>query len=69
MPHIEVIKASEAPTQAATKSKIADQLITALMSIRKDQVLKLTPDEGKSLRGVKTSVGRVMTNANIKVNT
>ncbi|HEV2074274.1 MAG TPA: hypothetical protein VGR29_11610 [Thermomicrobiales bacterium] len=67
MPTIEVIKASEAPQAPKKLSKVADQLVTALNALRKDEVLKLSADEGKSLRGLKTSVGRITSNAGIKV--
>lgn len=67
MPTIEVIKASEAPQSPTKLSKVADQLVTELGNLKKDEVLKLSPDEGKSLRGFKTSVGRITSNAGVKV--
>ena len=67
MPTIEVIKVSEAPQAPKKLSKVADQLVTALNALKKDEVLKLSADEGKSLRGLKTSVGRITSNAGIKV--
>ena len=67
MPRIEVIKASEAPPPPRKMSKVAEQLVAALNSLKKDEVLRLEPDEGKSLRGLKTSVGRITSNAGIKV--
>ena len=67
MPRIDVIKASEAPAPPKKMSKVAEQLVSALNSLKKDEVLRLEPDEGKSLRGLKTSVGRVTSNAGIKV--
>ncbi len=67
MPTIEVIKASEASQAPKKLSKVADQLVTALNGLKKDKVLKLSADEGKSLRGLKTSVGRITSNAGIKV--
>jgi len=67
MPTIEVIKASEAPQAPKKLSKVADQLVTALNGLKKDEVLKLSADEGKSLRGLKTSVGRITSSAGIKV--
>lgn len=67
MPTIEVIKASDAPQAPKKLSKVADQLMTALNSLKKDEVLKLSPDGGKSLRGLKTSVGRITSNAGVKV--
>ena len=67
MPRIEVMKASEAPPPPKQMSKVAEQLVSALNSLKKDEVLKLEPDEGKSIRGLKTSVGRITSNAGIKV--
>lgn len=67
MPPIETIKASEAPERPKKLSKVAEQLVSALNGLRKDEVLKLEPDEGKSIRGLKTSVGRISSNAGIKV--
>lgn len=67
MPRIETIKASEAPAAPKKMSKVAEQLVTALNGLRKDEVLKVEPDEGKSIRGLKTSVGRISSNAGIKV--
>ena len=67
MPKIEVIKASDAPAPPAKMSKVAEQLVSALNSLKKDEVLRLEPDEGKSMRGLKTSVGRITSNAGIKV--
>lgn len=67
MPKIDVIKASEAPEPPKKLSKVAEQLVSALNGLKKDEVLKLEPDPGKSIRGLKTSVGRITSNANIKV--
>lgn len=67
MPTIEIIKLSDAPAAPKKMSKVAEQMVTALNSLKKDEVLKLQPDEGKSLRGLKTSVGRIASNAGIKV--
>ena len=67
MPKIEVLKASEAPAPPKKMSKVAEQLVSALNSLKKEEVLKLEPDEGKSMRGLKTSVGRITSNAGIKV--
>jgi hypothetical protein len=68
MPAFEVIKASEAPVLPKTQSKIAHELLAALSALKKDEVLKLTPDDGKTVRGIKTSVGRIAANAGVKVN-
>jgi len=67
MPRFETIKLSDAPAAPKKVSKVAEQMISALGSLKKDEVLKLTADEGKSLRGLKTSVGRIASNAKISV--
>ncbi len=67
MPTFETMKLSEAPQAPKKVSKIAEQMVSALNSLKKDEVLKLSPDDGKSLRGLKTSLGRIASNANIKV--
>lgn len=67
MPSIETIKLSDAPQAPRKLSRVAEQLVSALNGLKRDEVLKLSPDEGKSLRGLKTSVGRISSNASIKV--
>jgi hypothetical protein len=67
MPTIETIKASDAPEVPKKLSKLAQELVTAINSLKKDEVLKLSPDPDKSMRGLKTSVGRISSNAGIKV--
>jgi hypothetical protein len=67
MPKIEVVKVSDAPEVPKKLSKVAEQLVGALNGLNKDEVLKLSPDEGKSIRGLKTSVGRIASNNNLKL--
>jgi hypothetical protein len=67
MPVIEVIKASEAPQAPKQRSKIAEEILTALEGLKKDEALKLRPDEGKSIRGLKTSIGRIASNAGMSI--
>lgn len=69
MPTIETIKAADAPAIPKKMSKGAEQIVAALNGLKKDEVLKLQPDPGKSLRGLKTGVGRIASNAGIKVTT
>lgn len=69
MVKIEVIKASEAPGIPKKQSKYATELLAAVNGLRKDEVLKLSPDEGKSLRGLKTGIGRITKPAGVKVTT
>jgi hypothetical protein len=68
MPTIEVIKASEAPPAPKKVPQATAEFLAALNSLKKDEVLRLTPDEGKSMRGLKTSVGRMSSSAKVKVN-
>jgi hypothetical protein len=67
MPTFETIKLADAPEAPKKLSKVAEQMVSALNSLKKDEVLKLSPDDGKSLRGLKTSLGRIASNADIKV--
>jgi hypothetical protein len=67
MPKFEIISAKDAPGAAKKQSPIAHELLAALSSLNKDEVLKLSPDEGKTVRGIKTSVGRIASNAGVKV--
>ncbi len=67
MPVIEVIKASEAPPAPKKVHKATAEFLAALNSLKKDEVIRLTPDEGKSMRGLKTSVGRMTSSAKVKV--
>lgn len=67
MPTIETIKVADAPGAPKKRSTVAEQMVSALNGLKKDEMLKLTPDEGKSVRGLKTSVGRITANAGIKV--
>lgn len=64
---IEKIKASDAPAPPRKLSKVASEILAALEDLGKDEVLRLTPAEGKTVRGLKTSVGRIASNAKIKI--
>lgn len=67
MPLIETIKASEAPGVPRKQSAYANELVSAINSLRKDEVLRVSPDTEKSLRGVKTGIGRITKSAGVKV--
>lgn len=67
MPKIEVVKASDAPDPPKKMSKAAAEIVEGLNRLKKDEVLKLVPDEGKTIRGLKTSVGRISAGHQIKV--
>ena len=65
--NIQVIKEADAPAVPKKRSKAAEELLAALDRLKKDEVLKLDPDESKSLRGLKTGVGRITRSAGVKV--
>lgn len=67
MPQVETIKLSEAPEPPKKMSQVAQQIVGGINGLKKDEVLRLQPDEGKSLRGLKTSVGRITKSHGIKV--
>lgn len=67
MPTIETIKLADAPQPPKKLSKIANEFQAALNALKKDEILRLSPDEGKSIRGLKTSVGRMASNTGVKV--
>ena len=67
MPKMETIKASDAPPPPKKMSKVAAEMVSAINALKKDEVLRLVPDEGKSLRGLKTSVGRISSSHGLKV--
>lgn len=67
MPLIETIKASDAPPPPKKVSKVTTEFLNAFNALKKDEVLKMVPDEGKSLRGLKTSVGRMTSTQGLKV--
>jgi hypothetical protein len=67
MPLIETIKSSEAPGIPAKQSKYAKELISAIQALKKDEVLRLSPDPGKSMRGLRTGIGRITKGGDIKV--
>ncbi len=67
MPRIETIKASDAPPPPKKMSKVTTEFLDAFNGLKKDEVLKMIPDEGRSLRGLKTSVGRITSKQGIKI--
>lgn len=67
MPRIETIKASEAPPPPQQMSKATQDILNAINSLKKDEVLRLQPDPGKSMRGLKTSVGRIASHNDLKI--
>lgn len=69
MPSIEVVKAADAPGAPKKQSKFAADLLGAINSLKRDEVLKLAPDPDKSIRGLKTGIGRVTKGEGLKVTT
>ena len=67
MPKIETIKASLAPDPPKKMSKETAEILAAINSLKKDEVLRLQPDPDKSIRGLKTSVGRIASSNGFKV--
>ncbi len=67
MPRIETIKAADAPPPPKKVSQATAEFVNAFNGLKKDEILKIVPDEGKSLRGLKTSLGRIATNQGLKV--
>lgn len=69
MPSFETIKASEAPPKPVKMSTSSQQILTALNALQKDEVLRLQPDPGKSLRGLRSAVSRLASRHRLKLET
>jgi hypothetical protein len=67
MPKIKTIKASDAPSPPKKISKASAEIVGGIEGLKKDEVLRLEPDPGKSIRGLKTAVGRIAKGNNLKV--
>lgn len=67
MPRIETIKASEAPPPPKKVSQATQEILDAINRLKKDEVLRMQPDSGKSMRGLKTTIGRIASNNDLKV--
>lgn len=65
---VEYIKESEAPTAPKPVSQRASAILEIINGIGKGQVAKIDPDGG-SVRGLKTSFGRVASGRGMKVKT
>jgi hypothetical protein len=48
-------------------AKASAEILAAIDSLKKDEVLRLRPDPTMSIRGLKTAVGRLAASNNIKV--
>ncbi len=69
MPRIETIKASEAPPPPRKTPTSASEIRDGINEFKRNEVLRIQPDPGKSLRGLKTSVGRIASNNKLKLET
>lgn len=63
----ETMKASEAPEPPRKRSQFASELIAAVAGLGDDEVLRLTPEPDKSIRGIKTGIGRVAAKEGMKL--
>lgn len=59
MRRIETIKVSDALPPPKKMSRATEQILSSINCLKKDEALRLQPDPDKSLRGLKTSVGRI----------
>ena len=67
MPKIETIKASDAPPRPVKMSTSSVQILNVLEGLKKDEVLRLQPDPGKSIRGLKSAVSRLASRNRLKL--
>jgi hypothetical protein len=61
------LKESEAPAPPKKMSARALESLRIIQGIKEGQVAQVTPEEGGSLPGLKRSLSRAATSANIKV--
>jgi hypothetical protein len=69
VPGFTIISSSEAPKKPTRQSQYAIDLLKNVRALQKDQVLRVTPDEGKSLRGLRAGIGRIIKTAGIEAET
>jgi hypothetical protein len=67
MATVEYIAEKDAPAPPKTLSKSAQDTLRMLHGLKDGQVAKVTPDEGQTLRGLKTSFSRVAKGQGIKI--
>ena len=63
----EYIKETDAPAQPKPISRRANEILEVINGLKEGQVAKITLDAGQSVRGLKTSFGRVASGRGIKV--
>ena len=66
---IEAIKAKDAPAPTPAKDDFKTAFITALRSLKAGQVLRITPEPGKTVRGTKQALGRFAAGGGIRIET
>ena len=64
---VEFIREQDAPKRPRPVSKTAAEILAVLNRLKDGQVAKVTPSDDRSIRGLKTSFGRVASNHGIKV--
>lgn len=66
---VEYVDVSEMPQPKNAGFKNRQQLIDVIENLPDDKAVKITPDKGKSIRGLKVSVGRIASARNIEIQT
>ena len=66
---VEYIKEADAPAQPKPVSRRATEILEVIHGLKDGQVAKVTLDEEQSVRGLKTSFGRVASGRGLKVKT
>jgi len=67
MAKVEYISDKEAPLPPKTLSKAAQETLRILVGLKDGYVAKVTPEEGQTLRGLKTSFSRIARGQGIKI--
>lgn len=65
----EIIAEKDAPKPPKPLSKATAETVRMLNSLKDGQVGKVRPAEGKSVRGLKTGLGRVASGQGLKIQT
>jgi hypothetical protein len=68
MARVEYISEAEAPAIPKTLSASAQETLRIITGLKSGTVAKVWPDEGQTLRGLKTSFSRVAKGQNVKLN-
>lgn len=68
MARVEYISESEAPAVPKNLSASAQETLRIINGLKAGTVAKVWPDEGQTLRGLKTSFSRVAKGQNVKLN-